>query len=90
MILEDLGSRLHASIFLRSNSLRQKLMGFNVRLNIATRSSILDIAGIPDPPLITMFGKLIFNLKQATVISFNLIVIYGRSYLYGNYGIIFY
>ena len=90
MILEDLGSRLHASIFLRSNSLRQKLMAFSVRLNIATTSSILDIAGIPDPPLITMFGKLIFNLKQATVISFNLIVIYGSSYLYGNYGIIFY
>ena len=90
MILEDLGSRLHASIFLRSNSLRQKLMAFSVRLNIATTSSILDIAGIPDPPLITMFGKLIFNLKQATVISFNLIVIYGSTYLYGNYGIIFY
>ena len=47
----------------------------------------------PDPPLITIFGKLNFNLTQATVILFNLIVISERSYLYGNYktrDIIFY
>ena len=39
---------------------------------IATKSSILDIADVPDAPLITIFGKEI-------VILFNLIDIYGRS-----------
>ena len=53
-----------------------------------TKSSILDIACIPDPLLITIFGKVIFNLTQATVISFNLIAIYGRSDLHHNYVII--
>ena len=51
---------------------------------IATKSSILDTVGVPDPPLITIFCKVIFNLMQATVISFSLITIYRRSYLYGN------
>ena len=57
---------------------------------VATKSSILDIAEVTDPPLITIFGKVTFNLTQATVALFNLIVIYRRSYLYGNYEIIFY
>ena len=66
-----------------------KVNGFQCKA-IATKSSILDIAGVPDPPLITIFGKVTFNLTQAPVIFFNLIAIYGRSYLYGNYEIIFY
>ena len=45
-----------------------------------TKSSILDTADVPDPPLITIFGKVTFDLMQAAVISFNLIAIYGRSY----------
>ena len=53
-------------------------------------SAILDITDVPDPPLITIFGKVAFNLTQATVILLNLITIYGRSYIYGNYEIIFY
>ena len=57
---------------------------------IATKDSILHIADFPDPPPITIFGRVIFNLTQAAVISFNLIAIYGRSYLYGNYEMIFY
>ena len=65
-----------------------KVNGFQCKA-IAIKSSILDIAGIPDPPLITIFGKVTFSLMQATVISFNLIAIYGRSYLYGNCEIIF-
>ena len=31
---------------------------------IATKSSILDIAGVPDPPLITIFGEVTFKLTQ--------------------------
>ena len=31
---------------------------------IATKRSILDIARVPDPPLITIFGKVTFNLTQ--------------------------
>ena len=31
---------------------------------IVKKSSILDIAGVPDPPLITIFGKVTFNLTQ--------------------------
>ena len=53
-------------------------------------SSILDIAGARDPPMITTFGKVIFNLTQAAAISFNLIPIYGRSYLSSNYEITIY
>ena len=53
-------------------------------------SIYLDIAGFPDPPLIAIFGKITFNLTQAAVILFNLIAIYGRSYLYGNYKMMFY
>ena len=30
----------------------------------ATKRSILDIARIPDPPVITVFGKKAFNLTQ--------------------------
>ena len=56
---------------------------------IDTKSSILDITDVPEPPLVTTFGKVIFNKTQATVFSFNLIAIYGRSYLYGIYEIIF-
>ena len=57
---------------------------------IATKSSILDIAGVPNLPLITVSVKVIFNLTQATVTSFNLIAIYGSSYLYGINEITFY
>ena len=32
--------------------------------DIATKRSILDIARVPNPPLITIFGKVIFNLMQ--------------------------
>ena len=53
-------------------------------------SMMLDIADVPDPPLITTFGKVIFNLVQATIISFNLIAIYGRRYIYCNCEIAFY
>ena len=42
---------------------------------ITTRSFVGDIAGIPNPPLITTFGKLIFNLMQKIVVSLNLIAI---------------
>ena len=65
-----------------------KVNGFQCKA-IAINSSILDIAGVPDPPLITIIGKVTFNLTQANVILFNLIAVYGRSYLYGNYEIIF-
>ena len=64
-----------------------KVKGFQCKA-IATQSSTLDIPGVPD--LITTFGKVSFNLTQATTISFNLIAIYERSYLYGNYEIVFY
>ena len=66
-----------------------KANGFQCKA-ISTKSLILDIADIPDPPLITIFGKEIFNLTQAAVNLFNLIAIYGRSYLDGNYKITFY
>ena len=61
-----------------------KVNGFHCKA-IAINSSIIDIAGVPDPPLITIIGKVTFNLTQANVILFNLIAVYGRSYLYGNY-----
>ena len=57
---------------------------------ISIKRSILDIADVTDPPLITIFGNVISNLKQATVILFKLIAIYGRTYLNGNYEIIIY
>ena len=63
-----------------------KLHGFQCKA-IATKSSILDIAGIEDPSLITIFGKLTFSLTQATVSLFNSIAVLGRSYLYVNYQI---
>ena len=66
-----------------------KVKGFQCKA-VATKSSILDNTGVLDPPLITIFGKVTFNMAQTTVILFNLIVIYGRSYLYLNYKIIFY
>ena len=56
----------------------------------ATKRLTSDIPGVPDPPLITTFGKKSFNLAQATVISFSLIVIYEGNYLYSNYEIVFY
>ena len=31
---------------------------------IATKRSILDIASVLDPPLITIFGKVTFNLTE--------------------------
>ena len=31
---------------------------------VATRRSILEIVHVPDPPLITIFGKVTFNLTQ--------------------------
>ena len=40
---------------------------------VSAKSSILDIADVPDPSLITKFGKVTFNLTQATIILFNLI-----------------
>ena len=43
---------------------------------IATKRSVLDIAGIPDPLRIITFGKVIFRLMQVTVILFNLMAIY--------------
>ena len=53
----------------------------------STKSSILDVADVPDPPLISIFGKVTFNLA---VILFSLIAVYRRSDLYGNYKIRFY
>ena len=44
---------------------------------ITTKSSILYVGG-------AIFDKVIFHLAQTTVISFNLITIYGKSCLYGN------
>ena len=41
--------------------------------SIATKRSILDIAHVPDPPLITILGK-------TTAILFNLISNYRRNY----------
>ena len=61
-----------------------KVNGFQCKA-IAINSSVIDIAGVPDPPLITIIGKVTFNLTQANVILFNLIAVYGRSYLYSNY-----
>ena len=52
-------------------------MSFSVKL--FPKNSILGIADIPDAPLITTFGKVVFNLMQANVIMLGLIVIYGRS-----------
>ena len=66
-----------------------KVRGFQCKAT-ATKSSTVDIPGVPDPPLITTFDKVSFNLTQATVISFSSIVIYGRSYLCGSYEVIFY
>ena len=66
-----------------------KVKGFQCEA-IATKSSTLDIPGVPDPRLITKFGKESFDLTQTTVISFSLIAIHERSYLYGNYEIMFY
>ena len=51
-----------------------KIAGFQSKA-IATKSSTLDILGVPDLPLTKVFGKVIFNLTQATVMPFNLIVI---------------
>ena len=48
---------------------------------ITTKSSILDTAAVPDLPLVTIFDKEVFNLTQATVISFNLIATYQRIYM---------
>ena len=54
-----------------------KVNGFQCKA-IATKSSILDIVGVPHSPLITIFGKETINLTQATASLFNLITIYGR------------
>ena len=55
-----------------------KVNGFQCKA-IATESFTLDIAIVKDPPLITIFGKVTFNLTHATAILFNLIAISGRS-----------
>ena len=60
-----------------------EVKGFQCKA-IAKKSSALDIPGVADPPLITTFGTRNFSLTQTIVISFTLIAIYGRSYLYGN------
>ena len=59
----------------------RKVNGFQCKA-IAIKSSILDIAGISDPLLITIFGKVIFSLMQVTVVLFNLMAIYGSCDLY--------
>ena len=41
--------------------------GFQLEI-IVRNSSILDVGGNSDPPLITIFGKVNFPLAQATVI----------------------
>ena len=41
--------------------------GFQLEI-IVRKSSILDVGGNSDPPLITIFGKVNFPLAQATVI----------------------
>ena len=51
-----------------------KVNGFQCKA-IATNSTILDIAGVPDAPLIAIFRKVTFNLTQAAVILFYLIAI---------------
>ena len=43
---------------------------------IAIMSFSLDITHVHDSPLITVFDKVIFNLIQAAVISFNIMAIY--------------
>ena len=43
---------------------------------IAIMSFILDITRVHYSPLIAVFDKVIFNLIQAAVISFNIIAIY--------------
>ena len=52
----------------------------------ATKRSILDITRLPDPPLITIFGKVTFNFTQqlSSCSSSTVIATYGRSYEYGN------
>ena len=59
---------MHASVCLISSPLRTKLNGFQCKA-IATEWSILDIAGLPDLPLITIFSKVTFNLtwKQLSI-----------------------
>ena len=49
---------------------------------VATKSSILDVADFPDPPLITIFCKVTFNLTQETFILFNIIAIYKEEAVY--------
>ena len=44
----------------------------------------------PDRPVITVFGKVIIHLEQATDIWFNLIVIYEGRCLYGDCKVILY
>ena len=56
--LEDLVSRLHGSVCLKSSFLRQKLTAFSVKL-LPQKALSLDIAGVLDPPLITIFRKVI-------------------------------
>ena len=46
------------------------------RKAVVTKISIVNIADIPVPPVITIFDKVTFNLTQATLILFNLIAIY--------------
>ena len=59
-----------------------KIAGFQSKA-IATKSSILDVSGIPDLPQIRIFGKVSFNRHA---IEFNR----DLSYLCGNHVIISY
>ena len=66
-----MGAKLNS---LTSSSLEQKLLAFSLKL-LQQRAPKLDTSGVPDLPLTKLFGKVIFNLTQATVMPFNLIVI---------------
>ena len=69
--------------------LAPKIDGFQYKA-IATKSSIVDIAGVPDPAMITILGKVILILRKQLSSRSNNIAIYGRSYLQDNFETIFY
>ena len=66
-----MGAKLNS---LTSSSLEKNLLAFSLKL-LQQRAPKLDISGVPDLPLTKLFGKVIFNLTQATVMPFSLIVI---------------
>ena len=47
-----------------------KIKGFQCKTT-ATKSSTVDIPGVPDPPLITTFGKVSFNASNCHLVQFN-------------------